>query len=124
MAKLIWVKKNISKTDWNEKCAPLGTFTMLHANDPMVMVAFAVGEEMPPSCELCTPDDLWRIYNSRKRSNQYPLPYIEDKQKVIDEEIEMVESRKGWDSLRTMLESAGYIKGKPKWKTKKESKYH
>ena len=76
-AKVIWVKRLVSKTEWKNFYSQISSYCLLEKKGDGYMVGFGAVGGIPFLCEVCDDNDLWKIGNQRRAQNVYPNPLEE-----------------------------------------------
>lgn len=72
---LFWVKRFIQVKQWNEYYKYNSVYCFLSKEERKgVWIGFAVTNEIPLGCKLCTDEELVLIDDYRKNHNIYPRP--------------------------------------------------
>ena len=69
-----WIKKLVSRTDWNNHYKYQSSYCFLGKEEKGVWLGFVVANQIPLNCEECTDDELIQIDNYRRSKNINPFP--------------------------------------------------
>lgn len=82
--KPVWVKKFVQVKEWNDYYKYDSSYCFLRKEERKgVWIGFAIANEIPQNCELCTDEELMQIDDYRSAKNIHPRPLKEIKKEEI-----------------------------------------